>query len=308
MSTNRMAFFTKLYKVLKKYYEPAVPVERPVLEHLLYACCLENSSFDTADEAFALLQQYVDWNEVRVTTVSELAEVMSCLTDPVDAGRRLKRCLQSIFETRYSFDLEHLKKMPLSKAQAELRQYQGVTPFGVQYVSQHALGGHCIPANAGVYAALKALGIITDKDVAAQRIPALERAIPKSKGVEFGSLLHQLGVDFAKGPSARLRQLLKELVPKFEFAPSPEPVATGQTPGHGASAESATPAGQPTTPVESTAPERGSGKRRSRVASEPKAKAPKTPTGESARAAKSRSKSTPTAKRAASSITKRKPK
>lgn len=260
MSTNRTALFNKLFKVLKKYYEPTVSVDRSVLENLLYACCLENSMPEAADEAFALLQQYADWNEVRVTTVSELAEVMSRLTDPVEAGRRLKRCLQSIFESRYSFDLEYLKKMPLGKAQAELRQFQGVTPFAVQFVSQRALGGHCIPANAGLFAALRALRLISAKDVENQRIPGLERAIPKTKGIEIGSLLHQLGVEYASGPSSRLKTMLRGVVPDFEFPPVEAAAAAAQPAGDGAQ-----PAGKTATRTVKSA----AGARQQKVAADP---------------------------------------
>ncbi len=72
---DRAALILKLYKACKKHYgfiQP--PSDRRVLEHMLYACCLEDSTYESADEAFACLQQnYFDWNEVRVTTASELA-------------------------------------------------------------------------------------------------------------------------------------------------------------------------------------------------------------------------------------------
>ncbi len=42
----------------------------------------------------------------------------------------------------------------------------------------------------------------------------MERAIPKSKGVEYASLLHQLGVDFGNSPfSPRVRAILLEIAP-----------------------------------------------------------------------------------------------
>ena len=34
-----------------------------------------------------------------------------------------------------------------------------------------------------------------EKDLKKQRVPGLERAIPKTKGVEFSGFVHQLGVD-----------------------------------------------------------------------------------------------------------------
>ena len=72
---DRASLILKLYKVCKKHYDfIQPPSDRKVLEHMLYACCLEDSTFEAADEALACLQQnYFDWNEIRVTTASELA-------------------------------------------------------------------------------------------------------------------------------------------------------------------------------------------------------------------------------------------
>jgi hypothetical protein len=74
---NRAEKFNKLYKVVKKYYQPVLsPANRTVLEHLVYACCLEDSTHEAADEVLAKLQvDYFDWNEIRVTTSLELAEL-----------------------------------------------------------------------------------------------------------------------------------------------------------------------------------------------------------------------------------------
>jgi endonuclease-3 len=215
-ASNRQALITKTHKVLRKHYEPvAPPADRLVLEHMLYGCCLENAKHEAVDEVFAKLEQdYFDWNEVRVTTVRELSEVMSVLTDPEDAARRLKRTLQSVFETHYSFDLEFYKKQNLGKSLKEIEKYNGVTPFTLAYVAQNALGGHSIPVNQGVFGVLLVLGIISEAEAAKQRVPGMERAISKSKGVEFASLLHQIGVDYATTPfSPRLRSVILEIAP-----------------------------------------------------------------------------------------------
>src|ERR1043165_5050261 len=103
---NRTAIISKVYKVLKKHYKPlSPPTDRTALEHLLYGCVLENSRYDAADEAFAKLKElYFDWNEIRVTTVTELAEGMAGIPDAMGAAQRVKRSLQSIFASSYSFD------------------------------------------------------------------------------------------------------------------------------------------------------------------------------------------------------------
>ena len=67
--------------------------------------------YDAAEQVFKTLKDdYFDWNEVRVSTIRELAEVTKPLNDPADAATRLKQMLQSVFERDYSFDLEPLKK------------------------------------------------------------------------------------------------------------------------------------------------------------------------------------------------------
>jgi endonuclease III len=223
-ASNRSALINKTYKVLKNYYAPVTPpADRSVLDHLLYACCLQNASPEAADEAFAKLQQaFFDWNEVRVTTVIELAETMSALPDAAEAATRLKRSLQHIFETHYSYDIEELKKQNLGKAAKELESIRGTTPFTVAYVTQHGLGGHSIPVASGVVQSLKVIGIISEAEAKKKRVPGLERAIPKTKGIEFASLLHQLGAEFyVSRNSSKIRSIIlafnpeaKERLPK----------------------------------------------------------------------------------------------
>ena len=190
--------------------------ERPVLEHLLFACCLENARYAAAEEAFAaMVEAFFDWNEIRVSSVRELAEVMARLPDPPAAAGRLKRVLQHVFEDSYSFDLEELRKKNLGPAIDALKKIDGTTPFSVAYVVQAALGGHAIPLDAGTLEVMRILGLATDEDVAGGAIPGLERAIPKSSGVEFASLLQQLGADFAENPfAAELREKLLEIDPE----------------------------------------------------------------------------------------------
>jgi hypothetical protein len=211
---NRAAILTRLHKVLRKHYKPQIPPsDRSVLEHLLYASCLENARCEAADEAFARLKElFFDWNEVRVTTVSELAEVMSGLPDAVAAGQRIKRALQSVFETAYQFDLEAMRKQNLGKAEKDLERIQGTTPFVRAYVTQNALAGHSIPVNQGSMEVLYAVGVLTEQEIEKGQVPGLERAIPKNKGVEFGSLLHQIGADYFASPgSSKLKAILAEI-------------------------------------------------------------------------------------------------
>lgn len=215
MSTSRSTLIGKLFKVLKKHFRPVIPPQdRPVLEHLLYGCLLENARYEAADEAFAKLKElYFDWNEVRVTTITELAEGMTGIPDATAAAQRVKRSLQSIFEATYSFEsLEGLRKLNLGKAEKELEKINGTTPFVRAYVVQNALGGHSIPVSPGALDALYAVGIITESEADKGVVPGLERAIPKNKGTEFASLLQQWAAELVAAPgSPKLKAVFAEM-------------------------------------------------------------------------------------------------
>lgn len=213
-ASNRTKLISKLHAALKKHYSvPPTSPSRPLLEHALYACLLEDCSSELADEGLAKLEQdYFDWNEVRVTTVTELASVLSNLPDPAKAAGRLKANLQAIFEEFYSFDLDHLKKENLGKAVAKFEKLPSITPFVLSYIVQHGLGGHSIPIDYSAMVLMLVLGIASQNEASEGRVPGLERAIPKSKGVEFASLLHQPAVALLIDPAdASARKLLESV-------------------------------------------------------------------------------------------------
>lgn len=97
---NRAALITRTLKVLKKHYKPvAPPKDRSLFEHLLFACLVEDSPAETAEQVFATLKNdYFDWNEVRVSTIRELTDIMKSLVNPAEAAARLKQTLHSVYE------------------------------------------------------------------------------------------------------------------------------------------------------------------------------------------------------------------
>jgi endonuclease III len=218
-SVSRTALFAKIYKVLKKCYKPAPSnASRSVMEHLLFACCLEDAHHEAAEEAFAaMVHTFFDWNEVRVTSISELSEILARLPDARAAANRIKRVLHAVFEATFNFDLEDKLKKNLGPTITWFEKLDGATRFTVAYVVQAALGGHSIPIDTGTIAVLRVLDAVTDKDVTAGVVPGLERAIAKSKGVEFGSLLHELGADYsANAYASPLRAILLQIDPDVE--------------------------------------------------------------------------------------------
>lgn len=212
----RTDLINKLHKFVKKEYESIpVPSNRSVLEHMIYACCLEDSKFEAADEALAKLQEnFFDWNEVRVTTPVELAESLKGLANPIEAAVRVRKTLQGIFETHYKFDIDFLTRENLSKSVQAFSSMRGVTPFVVSYVAQNGLGGHSIPIDRSLMQLFYVIGIASESDVEKGRVPGLERTIPKAKGVEFSNLVHQFAVAFSGSPfSNTVREKILKIAP-----------------------------------------------------------------------------------------------
>jgi endonuclease III len=247
---NRATLINRMLKVVRKHYKP-VPAakDRTLFEHLAYACLVENSPHDLAEQVFNTLKaDYFDWNEVRVSTLRELTEVTKPLVDPPQAASRLKQTLHSVFEGVYQFDLETLKKQNIGQSAKQLQKLKGSTPFVVAYVTQSALGGHAIPVNNGLLIAMHVTGVISDNELKSGAVPGLERVVSKSKGVEVGSLLHQLGVEIGRNPyGPNARKLLLEIDPKAKDrlpkrkppeppAPPPQPAAPAAK-GKGAAAK-----------------------------------------------------------------------
>jgi hypothetical protein len=242
---NRSTLINRTLKVLRKHYKPiAPPKDRPLLEHLLFACLVEDSPYETAEQVLETLKRdYFGWNEVRVSTIRELTDVMKPLVHPAEAAARLKQSLHAVFESVYEFDIETLKKQNIGAAVKQLQKYNGTTPFAVAYVTQHALGGHSIPLNRGALITLHTVGVISDDEFAKRIVPGLERAVPKNKGAEVGSLLHQLGVEVGRnpyGPSAR--KLMLEIDPNCKDRLPKRPTSRPETDGAAAVGEPAPPA------------------------------------------------------------------
>lgn len=168
-----------------------------VLEQFLYAICREDTTRDLADQAFAALREkFFDWNEMRVSSLEEIVDVLNeFLPDGAARGQRLIEFLQDVFETTFSFDLEGLQKKGVKQAAKQLARYKGANDYAVSWVVQKSLGGHAIPLDASARRVLGRLGILEEgQDLEILRT-SLEHQIPKPKGADFVDLVSILAED-----------------------------------------------------------------------------------------------------------------
>ncbi|MBA4188505.1 MAG: endonuclease [Planctomycetaceae bacterium] len=197
--TNKQQLLTQSQTALKKRFplpEADEAEPRPLLEELIYAICREASTSADADAGYARLRKtFVDWNEVRVSTVQEVGDVLRPLSGSGSRAKRIIGLLQEVFEDKYSFDLSELDKKGLKDTARKLRFYkEGVNDYAVAWVIQRTLGGHAIPLDEPTLRVLRRLGVIEDFDpdnLEAVR-GSIEHVIPKTRGSEFTDLMSVL--------------------------------------------------------------------------------------------------------------------
>ena len=195
--TNKQQLLTFAQNALRKRFplpaaEPAAE-PRPLLEELVYAVCREGSTPAEADAGYARLRKaFIDWNEVRVSTVQEVGDVLHPLSGPGTRAKRIIGLLQEVFEDRYAFDLSDLAKKGLKDAARQLRRYkEGVNDYTVAWVIQRTLGGHAIPLDEPTLRVLTRLGVVEDADPDSLEAVrgSIEHVVPKTRGPEFTDLM-----------------------------------------------------------------------------------------------------------------------
>ncbi len=193
--TNKQQMLTQAHAALKKKYAAPQPPDppRPVLEELVYAILREGATAAEAYRAYdALRRAFIDWNEIRVSTVQEVADALRPLPHAGDRAKRVIGLLQKVFEERYTFTLDDLDKKGLKQAAKQLSRYkEDVTDFTVAWVLQRTLGGHAVPLDGPTLRVLTRLGVVEEVDPDALEAvrASIEHIVPKARGPEFTELM-----------------------------------------------------------------------------------------------------------------------
>jgi endonuclease III len=161
-SSDRAAIVKKLLPAIKKQYKVVVPKhDRPVLETMLYAICLEDASVDEAELAFERLgKEFPDLNEIRVSSISEIERAFSGLSRAEWRAFHVRSVLQYVFEKSFAFEFESLRKKTLELAQKQLAKIKQLSSFVRNYTLQSVIGAHQIPLDESMSRALIWLGLV----------------------------------------------------------------------------------------------------------------------------------------------------
>ena len=187
----------KLVALLKKHYKPAVhKKDKPVLETMLYAVCLENATQEQADAAFDRLNEsFQDYNEIRVSTFLELAGCFGGMSEPDARAARVRAVLQYVFEINFDFDFEPLRRKTMELAEKQLQKIRFVSPFIQLYTLQKSLGAHTVPADDRLRDAAVWLGLAVPGASTLEVAEGLKSAVMKADTATFCDFSRCLALD-----------------------------------------------------------------------------------------------------------------
>lgn len=148
-SADRSKIVARLMKLLKKEFGgPPRRQALPVLETMIYGICLENSTFEAADAAYErLTSEFFDWNEVRVSTITDLEPIFDGLSEPHWRAQRVRHLLYYVFDHQYSWDFDGLKRKKLELTARQLSKIKYLPPFVAHYLMLVSLGTHSLPVD-----------------------------------------------------------------------------------------------------------------------------------------------------------------
>lgn len=204
---SKASLVKRIMTRLKKRYGSVGRRESlPMLEQLILAVLAEDTTATKANKVFHRLKKnYFDWNEVRVSAVIELQEMMAELPQAEQRAIRLKRILKQVFESTYSFDLDSWRRLTMKEVAKRLRQL----PLGSQYlrarVIRDGMGGGAVPLDSGGLRVLTRLELFTSKTAPVAMAASLERTIPKGRNYEFCQLIAELAADTCIEPEPRCK-------------------------------------------------------------------------------------------------------
>lgn len=137
-----------LYRSLKrKHQKPSKAVYDEPVDALVYALISENMSETAAQSAAKRFADYfVDWNDLRVSRMEEIVEVLGADTAATrNIASALTGFLGVVFNEHGTVSLGALKKVGKRPARQILDKIDGTSTFAVDYCMLTSLQGHAIP-------------------------------------------------------------------------------------------------------------------------------------------------------------------
>lgn len=217
----------KLFTRLKRKHGTPPPGEPTdaVIQALL-GILHRGTTLARAERALGRLQSsMVDLNELRVSTPSELVELLGTnFPYATEKAEAIIKVLNQIFDRYNGLDLRPLVNQSKRDARQVLLELDGMDAASAAGVMLFSLDGHAIPVDEVTLAVLRNEGLVDPEADVSEVQAFLERNIPSANAQSFTTLLRSWSEDQAKRIGPRLFKTHRKRASATVEA-SPEPRA-----------------------------------------------------------------------------------
>ena len=117
----------------------------------------------------AFRTQFVDWNEVRISSASEVAAVFPKASDPLQLAMQLKDMLATLFERCHQLSMEFIRENSIVETKEFFKRSPSLPDLARQLVLAHIKNQQMVPLESWAQGGLIRAGLVTSSQSAAQR-------------------------------------------------------------------------------------------------------------------------------------------
>ena len=189
----------RLRLLLKRRYgeAPKLMLTHPV-EHVLRAILSEEATASQVEQAMRRLRdEFVDWNDLRVSRPREIREALGSDFPGVGhKARVIPRLLDQVFKRHNSMVWDFMEAMGKVATRAFFESLEEVRPFVAATIARDATGAHAFPVDRDIARVLGRLGILNPEAASESQMQAfLARAVKSTRAYETHYLLKRLAED-----------------------------------------------------------------------------------------------------------------
>jgi endonuclease III len=213
----------------RRFGEQAKPTVTHPTEYAIRIILCEEATPEQAEKALDRLRKgFVDWNDLRVSRLREIRDVLG--TDFPRASykaRVIPRLLDQVFKDHNSMVWDFLETMGKVEARAYFEKLEDVRPFVAATMARDCAEAHTFPVDNDISRTLGRVGVVQPgKETEAELQAFLERAVKSTRALEVHQLLKRLAQEFC-GAEDRLciRCVLKNMCPSVDLTRRPSKAA-----------------------------------------------------------------------------------
>lgn len=187
----------RVIRILEDRYGPHIyPEERTLLDQLVFAVLVAGNPVTNARKVLRDFQtDYVDWNEVRVSTIRQLEETFekARIASKGECAARLKALLERTFHELCRLDLDHLKTAGADAARKFAANLDMLDAWHQQYLLVSAGFEAAPPLDPATERIGERVGIFRADDPAEKRRRILETIVSGVDALRFHHLMVEHG-------------------------------------------------------------------------------------------------------------------